>query len=231
MNKIISGILTICLLMMVNTIQDPYKEKREAMVREQIQARGIRDKAVLEAMTTVKRHLFVPKVYQPYAYDDNPLLIGYEQTISQPYIVAYMTEFLELKPHYKVLEIGTGSGYQAAVLAKIVKEVYTIEIVEELGKAAQEKLKKLNYKNIEVKIGDGYNGWQEHAPYDAIIVTAAPPSIPKPLINQLKDGGKMIIPVGPTSMVQDLLLIEKTGNKTKTKNLIPVRFVPFTRKR
>ncbi|MFC2096776.1 protein-L-isoaspartate(D-aspartate) O-methyltransferase [Bacteroidota bacterium] len=230
MFKAISGILSICLLIMVNTTQDPYKLKRERMVRNHIRARGITDELVLKAMVSVKRHLFVPEAYQSYAYDDNPLFIGYEQTISQPYIVAYMTENLELKPDYKVLEIGTGSGYQAAILGKIVKEVYTIEIVEELGKTAREKLIKQNYNNVKVKIGDGYNGWQEHAPYDAIIVTAAPSKVPQPLLDQLKDGGKMIIPVGEQSMVQYLLLIEKDGNKTKTKKLIPVRFVPFTRK-
>lgn len=230
MFKAISGIITICLLIMVNNTQDPYKQKRERMVRDQIRARGVSDKVVLSAMATVKRHLFVPRKFASMAYEDRPLVIGHEQTISQPYIVAYMTEFLELKPDYKVLEIGTGSGYQAAVLAKIVKEVYTVEIVEELGSSAREKLINLNYKNVKVRIGDGYNGWKEHAPYDAIIVTAAPPKIPQPLIDQLKDGGKMIIPVGPISMVQDLILIEKSGNKTTTKKLIPVRFVPFTRK-
>jgi len=231
MYKLFSGILTICFLFFGIQTQDPYKLQREKMVRNHIKARGIQNEAVLEAMKSVRRHLFVPESYMPYAYNDNPLLIGYEQTISQPYIVAYMTENLDLKPDYKVLEIGTGSGYQAAILSKIVKDVYTIEIVEELGKAAKERLSRLDYKNVNVKIGDGFNGWPEEAPFDAIIVTAAPAEIPQPLIDQLKEGGKMIIPVGPQNMVQYLMLCEKKSNKIKTKNLIPVRFVPFTRKR
>jgi len=181
-------------------------------------------------MEAVPRHLFVPEEYQDRAYDDGPLPIGYGQTISQPYIVAYMTELLNVGPDDVVLEIGTGSGYQAAVLSRIVKKVYTVEIIEELGLAAKERLKALNYDNVEVKIGDGYYGWEEHAPYDGIIVTAASEYIPPPLIQQLKDKGRMIIPVGSPFSVQNLMLVEKSGDKIKTKSLIPVRFVPLTRK-
>ncbi len=209
--------------------QDAYQKKRESMVKYQIEQRGVRGEAALKAMRKVPRHLFVPENYQSRAYDDNPLPIGYGQTISQPYIVAYMTEAIDLQPHFKVLEIGTGSGYQAAVLAEIVDKTYTIEIVEELGKQAKARLQKLGYDNIEVRIGDGYYGWKEHAPYDAIIVTAAAEFIPPPLIEQLKPGGKMIIPVGSPFMVQTLMLLEKVGGKTRTKSLFPVQFVPFTR--
>ncbi|MGB4568668.1 MAG: protein-L-isoaspartate(D-aspartate) O-methyltransferase, partial [Dysgonamonadaceae bacterium] len=190
----------------------------------------ITDKKTLKAMEAVPRHLFVPEEYQNRAYEDGPLPMGYGQTISQPYIVAYMTELLNVGPDDVVLEIGTGSGYQAAVLSRIVKKVYTVEIIEELGLAAKERLKALNYDNVEVKIGDGYYGWEEHAPYDGIIVTAASEYIPPPLIQQLKDKGRMIIPVGSPFSVQNLMLVEKSGDKIKTKSLIPVRFVPLTRK-
>jgi protein-L-isoaspartate(D-aspartate) O-methyltransferase len=208
---------------------DPYKAKRENMVAQQIQDRGVSNQQVLKAMRSVKRHLFVPPESIPNAYNDRPLPIGYGQTISQPYIVAYMTEVIDPKPDFKVLEIGTGSGYQAAVLAEIVKDVYTIEIVSQLGTAATKRLNELGYKNIKVKIDDGYNGWKEHGPFDAIMVTAAAEYIPPPLISQLKDGGKMIIPVGSPFMTQTLMLVEKKGNKTSTKSLLPVSFVPFTR--
>ena len=200
------------------------------MTDEQIEGRGIRDKAVLAAMRTVPRHLFVPETYQEVAYNDGPLPIGYGQTISQPYIVAYMTEQISPKPGFKVLEIGTGSGYQAAVLAEIVGQVYTVEIVEELGKTAAERLKKLHYDRVHVKIGDGYFGWEEEAPFDAIVVTAAADFVPPPLINQLKPGGRMIIPVGSPFQVQMLKLVEKKEDRVTTQNLLPVRFVPFTRK-
>ncbi len=209
--------------------EDPYKETRERMVRTQIENRGVSDKATIKAMKNVKRHLFVPAERIRNAYDDNPLPIGYGQTISQPYIVAYMTELLQPKAGDKMLEIGAGSGYQAAVLAEIINKVYTIEIVPELGKSAKEKLKNLGYDNVEVKIADGYYGWEEHAPFDAIIVTAAAEHIPPPLIEQLKDGGKMVIPVGSPFMVQTLMLVEKHGEKVTTKSLMPVRFVPFRR--
>ncbi len=205
---------------------DLYSEKRRKMVEEQIKARGIDNPLVLKAMIKVARHHFVPERYRDFAYEDEPLPIGYEQTISQPYIVAYMTEALGLKGGEKVLEIGTGSGYQAAILAEIAKEVYTIEIVEPLAKKAEEILKKEGYKNVHCRCGDGYLGWPEEAPFDAIIVTAAPPEIPEPLIAQLKDGGRMIVPVGTWS--QELVFLVKQGSKIDKKWLIPVRFVPMT---
>lgn len=211
--------------------EDVYKSKREKMVKQQIEKRGVKDAAVLRSLLTVKRHEFVPAAQVDNAYDDRPLPIGYGQTISQPYIVAYMTEVIKLQPHFKVLEIGTGSGYQAAILSKIVKEVYTIEIVPELGNAAADRLKKTGFTNVQTKIADGYNGWQEHAPFDAIVVTAAAEFIPPPLIKQLKEGGKMVIPVGSPFMTQTLMLVEKKGNKTKTRSLLPVVFVPLTRKK
>ena len=210
--------------------EDVYKAKRAKMVKLQIEKRGVKDSAVLQSVLTVKRHEFVPATLMENAYDDRPLPIGYGQTISQPYIVAYMTEAINLQPHYKVLEIGTGSGYQAAILSKIVKEVYTIEIIPELGNAAANRFKKTGYVNVQAKIADGYNGWQDHAPFDAIMVTAAAEYIPPPLIKQLKEGGKMVIPVGSPFMTQMLMLVEKRGNKTKTRSLLPVAFVPLTRK-
>lgn len=211
--------------------EDLYKAKREKMVKLQIEKRGVKDSAVLKSVLTVKRHEFVPPTLMENAYDDRPLPIGYGQTISQPYIVAYMTEAINLQPHYKVLEIGTGSGYQAAILSKIVKEVYTIEIIPELGNAATDRLKKTGYVNVQAKIADGYNGWQDHAPFDAIMVTAAAEYIPPPLIKQLKEGGKMVIPVGSPFMTQMLMLVEKKNNKIKTRSLLPVAFVPLTRKK
>lgn len=211
--------------------QDKYERERKKMIKNQIQSRGITDKKTLEAIESVPRHLFVPDEYRDRAYDDGPLPIGYGQTISQPYIVAYMTELLNVGPDDIVLEIGTGSGYQAAVLSRIVKKVYTVEIIEELGLAAKERLKALNYDNVEVKIGDGYYGWEEHAPYDGIIVTAAAEFIPPPLIEQLKDNCNMIIPVGSPFNIQNLMLVKKSGGKITTKSLIPVRFVPLTRKK
>lgn len=227
--QILVYILLYFFLTILTTQEDPYKAKREKMVAQQIQGRGVNNQDVLNAMRIVKRHLFVPSEIIPEAYNDRPLPIGYGQTISQPYIVAYMTEVINPKPDFKVLEIGTGSGYQAAVLAEIVKEVYTIEIVSQLGTAATRRLSELGYKNIKVKIDDGYFGWKENGPFDAIMVTAAAEYIPPPLISQLKDGGKMIIPVGSPFMTQTLMLVEKKGNKTSTKSLLPVSFVPFTR--
>lgn len=206
-----------------------YDRLRGEMVRNQIARRGISDEAVLEAMRAVPRHLFVPDYLRDSAHEDTPLPIGHGQTISQPFIVAYMTETVEPRPDFTVLEIGTGSGYQAAVLAKIVKEVYTIEIIPELGNAAAARLKTLEYNNIKVKVADGYYGWKEHAPYDAIVVTAAAEHIPPPLIEQLTDGGRMIIPVGSPFMVQMLTLVRKENGKTTAESLMPVRFVPFTR--
>lgn len=211
--------------------EDPFTKKREELVLQTIEKRGVKDKAVLKSMKTVKRHLFVPENNVSNAYDDRPLPIGYGQTISQPFIVAYMTEVINPKPEYKVLEIGTGSGYQAAVLAEIVKEVYTIEIIPELGNAAAARLKKLGYHNVNAKVGDGYFGWAEHGLYDAILVTAAAEFVPPPLLEQLKEGGKIVIPIGSPFMNQTLMLIEKKGKKITTKSLMPVVFVPFTRKK
>ena len=228
--KILPFIL-LCTTLLFGFQEDPFKKKREELVLKTIEKRGVKDKAVLKSMNTVKRHLFVPENNVSNAYDDRPLPIGYGQTISQPFIVAYMTEAIYPKPGYKVLEIGTGSGYQAAVLAEIVKEVYTIEIVPELGNTAAARLKKLGYHNVNVKVSDGYFGWKEHGPYDAIIVTAAAEFIPPPLIEQLKEGGKIVIPIGSPFMNQMLMLIEKKGKKITTKSLLPVVFVPFTRKK
>jgi protein-L-isoaspartate(D-aspartate) O-methyltransferase len=211
--------------------EDTFKKRREELVLQSIQKRGVRDQAVLDAMRTVPRHQFVPANNVSNAYHDRPLSIGYGQTISQPFIVAYMTEAIHPNADDKVLEIGTGSGYQAAVLAEIVKEVYTIEIIPELGNAATARLKNLGYKNVNVKVSDGYFGWPEHGPFDAIIVTAAAEFVPPPLIEQLKEGGRIIIPIGSPFMNQTLMLIEKKGKKITTKSLLPVVFVPFTRKK
>lgn len=197
----------------------------EKMINEQIVARGVKNSNVINAMRKVERHLFVPDNMKARAYDDGPLPIGYNQTISQPYIVAFMTEALDLEPQDKVLEIGTGSGYQAAVLAEIAKEVYTIEIIEPLAQEAEKRLKDLGYKNIQVKCADGYKGWPENAPFDKIIVTAAPDEIPEELIRQLKVNGKMVIPIG--SFFQELYLIIKTKKGFTKKPLLPVRFVPM----
>ena len=208
---------------------DDYTRLREHMVKQQIMARGVEDPRVLEAMRKVPRHLFVPEKYRAFSYRDHPLPIGQGQTISQPYIVAFMTEALDLKPDEKVLEIGTGSGYQAAILAELVKEVYTIEIVEKLGKRARQTLEMLGYKNIHVKIGDGYKGWPEKAPFDAVIVTCAPERIPEALVQQLNDGGRMIIPVGRAGAIQELIRAVKKKGKLKTKEVMRVRFVPMVK--
>ncbi|MBN2135507.1 MAG: protein-L-isoaspartate(D-aspartate) O-methyltransferase [Acidobacteria bacterium] len=196
------------------------------MVESQIRARGVENESVLKAMLTVPRHLFVPSGQEDYAYNDHPLSIGYSQTISQPYIVALMTELAEINSDSKVLEIGTGSGYQAAILGEIAKEVYSIEIVKPLYESAGNVLKKLEYKNITLRCGDGYFGWEEHAPFDAIIVTAAPPETPEPLIKQLKIGGKLVVPVG--RQWQELIVITREKKGYKKTNAIPVRFVPMT---
>ena len=205
---------------------DSYEAQRNLMVSKQIIARGVTDPQVIKAMRKVKRHLFVPAEYAPMAYNDTPLPIGYGQTISQPYIVAYMTEIIDLKSSDRVLEVGTGSGYQAAVLAEICDSVYTIEIVTQLGDRARALLKDLGYKNIVVKTGDGYKGWQEHAPFDVIIVTCSPTHIPAPLEEQLAEGGWMIIPVGE-KYAQNLVYMVKEKGKLKRKAVLPVRFVPM----
>ena len=207
---------------------DDYIEKRQSMVLNQLQSRDIIDPKVLQAMLTVPRHQFVDEHIRESAYNDYPLSIGEGQTISQPYIVALMTQLLELKGNEKVLEIGTGSGYQAAVLAEIVEEVYTIEIYESLSKKSEKLLNDLGYRNIKFKVGDGYHGWEEHAPYDAIIVTCAPDHVPPSLLQQIKDdGGRIVIPVGGIWMVQTLMKIEKIEGKIKSKGIIGVRFVPM----
>jgi len=208
---------------------DRFAGAREQMVQDQIVARGIKDSATLLAMRKVPRHEFVPPELIGYAYDDTPLPIGSEQTISQPYIVAYMTESINPQKDQKILEVGTGSGYQAAVLAEIVDSVYTIEILPELAETASERLKQLGYRNIKVRCGDGYAGWEEAAPFDAIIVTAAAEDIPQPLIEQLKDGGIIVIPVGSMMSIQALTIVKKRGNDLEKKTVLPVRFVPLIR--
>jgi protein-L-isoaspartate(D-aspartate) O-methyltransferase len=208
--------------------QDAWAPLRHQMVEEQIRERGVRQPEVLRAMDTVPRHSFVPADRRDQAYGDEPLPIGWGQTISQPYIVALMTELLELDRGDKVLEIGTGSGYHAAVLSRVAGEVFSIEIIDQLGRQAESTLGSLGYDNVRVRIGDGYKGWPEEAPFDAIILTAAPPRIPQPLIDQLRVGGRMVVPEGG-SFVQDLLLITKLPNGSIEKRPVtPVRFVPMT---
>ncbi|MFC1501367.1 protein-L-isoaspartate(D-aspartate) O-methyltransferase [Elusimicrobiota bacterium] len=206
-----------------------FKAKRKNMVEKQIKGRGVFDERVLNALLKVERHKFVPFREILNAYDDRPLPIGDGQTISQPYIVGIMTELLQLKGGETVLEIGTGSGYQAAVLAELCDKVYTIEIVESLGLRSKNLIERLGYKNVEVKIGDGYLGWPEHAPFDGIIVTCAPPNVPDVLIEQLKDGGRMVIPVG--EFYQKLIVIKKENGQITKEDVIPVRFVPMVKGR
>ena len=208
------------------TTSSPYYAERKTMVEDQMIVRGIHEKNIINAFLKVKRHLFVPEEYRSRAYGDYPLPIGEGQTISQPYIVAFMTQVLDLKRSDKVLEIGTGSGYQAAILGELSDNVYTIEINKPLGKRAKELLKNLAYTNVKMKIGDGYKGWEEHAPFDAIIVTCAPTHVPEPLKEQLKEGGRMIIPVGE-AYAQKLLYIQKINNELKQQSEFPVRFVPM----
>lgn len=231
LNKKMAIIIFSTLFLILNCIpqDDKYTGTREKMVEDQIESRGISNQPTLDAMKKVPRHKFVPPNLLDRAYDDGPLPIGYGQTISQPYIVAYMTAVIDPKPGQKILEIGTGSGYQAAVLAEIIDSVFTIEIVTELYKSSEKRLKELGYKNVLCKNADGYYGWKKYAPFDAIIVTAAAEYIPPPLIEQLKDGGKMIIPVGSPFLNQTLILVEKNGEEVTTTSLLPVRFVPFTR--
>jgi len=208
--------------------EDEFEKERRDMVTSQIRSRGISDEKVLTAMLKVKRHLFLPENMRRHAYEDNALPIEKNQTISQPYIVALMTELADLDPEYKVLEIGTGSGYQAAVLAELVKKVCSIEIIPELAQQARERLKKLGYTNIEILTGDGYKGWPQEAPFDAIIVTAAAPEIPQELIKQLKTGGRLVIPLG--DIFQELYCItKKEDGAFEQKNMIPVRFVPMVK--
>jgi len=203
-----------------------FPAQRERMVKEQIVMRGVVEERVLAAMRKVPREEFVPVEFRAESYTDRPLPIGYDQTISQPFIVAFMTEELRPQPIDRVLEIGTGSGYQAAILAELVADVYSIEIIEPLAKNAEATLQRLGYKNVHVKAGDGYKGWPEHAPFDSIIVTCAPERVPQPLIDQLKEGGRMIIPVG-AKFAQELYLLEKKNGRLEQSAVLPVRFVPM----
>jgi protein-L-isoaspartate(D-aspartate) O-methyltransferase len=203
-----------------------FAEERERMVEEQIEARGVADPRVLAALRAVPRHEFVPADQRAYAYEDRPLPIGEGQTISQPYIVAVMTELLQLSGDEKVLEIGTGSGYQAAVLGRVAREVYTIEIVPGLARRAESDLRRLGYANVHVRQGDGYRGWPEHAPFDAIIATAAPEHVPQPLVDQLAVGGRLVLPVG--DVFQDLVLVTRDAKGVRQERLLGVRFVPMT---
>ncbi|HEY3042458.1 MAG TPA: protein-L-isoaspartate(D-aspartate) O-methyltransferase [Vicinamibacterales bacterium] len=212
--------------------QDEFAADRQGMVTEQIAARDVRDPRVLAAMRDVPRHLFVPPELQRQAYQDRPLPIGYDQTISQPYIVALMTELARPRAGDRALEVGTGSGYQAAVLSRLVSHVYTIEIVEPLARSAEQRLKALGYVNVTVRTGDGYAGWPDNAPFDIILVTAAPDHVPAPLLTQLKPGGRLVVPIGPVSAVQELQLIEKdNAGRTSTTRVAPVQFVPLVRPR
>ena len=210
--------------------EDKYLDKRKQMLQTQIKARGIKDERLLKAMLKVQRHKFVPFIFRQLSYEDRPLPIGEDQTISQPYIVALMTEALELSGNEKVLEIGTGSGYQAAILAELTKEVYTIEIIENLCQRADNLLKELGYKNIKVKCGNGYLGWPEFAPFDAIIITCAVTPIPQPLIEQLTDGGRLVVPLGEGGY-QELTLIKKEGKDLERLFITGCRFVPMTGER
>jgi protein-L-isoaspartate(D-aspartate) O-methyltransferase len=210
-----------------NPTANDFATQRQRMVEQQLKPRGIKDERVLAAMAKVPREEFVSADARADAYEDGPLPIGYDQTISQPYIVAFMTEQLRPKPSDRVLEIGSGSGYQAAILGELVAAVYTIEIVEPLGKSAEATLQRLGYKNVHFRVGDGYKGWPENAPFEAIIVTCAPDKVPQPLVDQLKDGGRMVIPVGER-FAQQLYLLEKKNGQLKQSATLPVRFVPMT---
>lgn len=219
-----------CMLLLFVAVQDRTAELRERMVRRQIEDRGITDSRVLDAMRQVPRHLFMPEEVRSAAYEDSPVPIGHGQTISQPYIVAYMTDLLSVRSTDVVLEIGTGSGYQAAVLSRLAKHVYSIEIVPELARTATATLSRLGYTNVTVRLGDGYKGWPERAPFDRIILTAAPPELPNALIDQLKPGGRLIAPVGRTVFEQELIVVEKgSDGKLKRRSSLPVRFVPMVR--
>ena len=225
---------TVCLALVASCPAPPdsFEAARERMVSQQIEARDVKDPRVLAAMRSVPRHLFVPSSQRWTAYDDHPLAIGHGQTISQPYIVALMTELARPGAGDRALEVGTGSGYQAAILSRLVREVYTIEILPPLGEEAARRLKDLGYSNVRVRVGDGYEGWVEAAPFDVILVTAAPEKVPPPLLEQLKAGGRLVIPVGPIHDVQSLQLIEKDAQgRILTRDMLPVQFVPLTRPR
>jgi len=228
MNLIIAFVIAILTGAITCAQPDNVEALRREMVDTQIRARNVRNEAVLGAMERVPRHLFVPEAVRAYAYEDRPLPIGQGQTISQPYIVGYMTDTLQLQAAHKVLEIGTGSGYQAAVLAEIAKQVYSIEIVPELAAGARRALEQAGYRNVEVRTGNGYLGWPEHAPFDRIIVTAAPPEIPQALVDQLAVGGVMVVPVG--TGYQEIVVITKTAQGVTQRRTIAVQFVPMVQK-
>ena len=226
----LTGLILVCVLNAIGEGQRPLSarstdEQRAAMVSTQITARGITSPLVVKAMSDVPRHLFVPEAQRAKAYEDRPLPVGEQQTISQPYIVALMTELARVEPGQKILEIGTGSGYQAAVLAQIGARVHTIEIIPSLAHRARQTLESLGYRNIEYRVGDGYRGWPEAAPFDAIVVTAAPDHVPQPLVDQLAVGGRLVIPVGAS--LQALMVITRTGEGTRSEQTIPVLFVPM----
>jgi protein-L-isoaspartate(D-aspartate) O-methyltransferase len=230
------GLVLACVVLMgcmtvAQNDQADLRARRYEMVEQQIRQRGVTDARVLAVMRSVPRERFVPAEVRDQAYDDGPLPIGSGQTISQPYIVAYMTEALKVEPSHKVLEVGTGSGYQAAVLSELVREVYTIEIVPELARRAETILRSLNKTNVHVRAGDGYAGWPEQAPFDRIIVTAAPEEVPRPLIDQLAPGGLLVAPVGAQGAAQWMTIVEKTSRGVVERRTIPVQFVPFTRAR
>ena len=228
--KLLAGLLSILILgeTKVARGEDAQTKSREAMVRNQLAAAGISDPQVLQVMGEVPRHEFVPMALRAYAYVDGPLPIGHGQTISQPFIVAFMTQALQLTKEETVLEVGTGSGYQAAILGKLAKEVYTIEIVPPLAESSTELLAKLGFNNVHVRLGDGYLGWPEKAPFDAIIVTCAPDHVPEPLVSQLKEGGRLIVPVGVAGGIQQLVLLRKKEGNIVRENMLDVRFVPMT---
>ena len=210
--------------------QEPEQVRRSRMIREQIASRGIKNPAVLRVMGEIPRHLFVPANVREQAYEDRPVPIGHGQTISQPFIVGFMTELLDVQSQHRILEIGTGSGYQAAILSKLAKEVFTMEIVPELAQSAEALFRRLGYKNIFVRLGNGYLGWPEASPFDRIIVTAAPPEIPQVLIDQLKPGGRLLVPVGNSPANQEIIMVEKTKDgKVVKRAVLPVRFVPMVR--
>jgi protein-L-isoaspartate(D-aspartate) O-methyltransferase len=228
---IVAGAVLVGCMTVAQNGESDLRARRYEMVEQQIRQRGVGDTRVLEAMRAVPRDRFVPPELLEQAYDDGPLPIGSGQTISQPYIVAYMTEILKVEPSHKVLEIGTGSGYQAAVLSELVREVYTIEIVPELARRAETVLRALNRTNVHVRAGDGYAGWPEQAPFDRVIVTAAPEELPRPLVEQLAPGGRLVIPVGAQGAPQWMTIVEKTSSGVVERRTIPVQFVPFTRSR
>lgn len=234
MRKVFLYSIRLCVYLLIGfhgMAQDNYPEQRLRMLEEQLKPRGITNKATLDAMGKIPREAFVPESQKPFAYNDRPLPIGEGQTISQPFMVAYMTQTLQLKASDRVLEIGTGSGYQAAVLSQIIDTVFTIEIVSSLAQQAMQRLKNLNINNVVVKIGDGYFGWQEKAPFDAIIVTAGAESIPLFLVEQLAENGRMVIPIGPHKGVRQLVLLKKKNGKIRSRTLMQVRFVPFVREK